>query len=216
MKTITVTPTEKRAAQALIDRYESINRTIPDSVRAIANAKLNTKLTFNDLFRTPGEFGVVHGRAWYSTGIELVTGSWASHAVLYVGNGQIVEAESSGAVLSPADKYIDNILWSGKIFTQTKGEEIAAEGRKLLGTPYSYLGCAAIGLSKITHQHIPKWAQDKLADQGDLFCSQLVDVAYQNAGVQLFDDGRWNGSVTPGDLLDLIMHNLIKNYGRIK
>lgn len=153
-----------------------------------------------------GEFGVVHGRAWYSTGIELVTLSWASHAVLYVGEGKIVEAESTGAVLSDADKYSE-IIWSGDRFTNGRGEAIAAAGKSLLGTPYSYYGVAALGLSKITHQHIPVFMQHRLADRGDLFCSQLVDVAYQKAGVQLYDDGRYNGSITPGDLMALIAHD---------
>jgi hypothetical protein len=35
-------------------------------------------------------------------------------------------------------------------------------------------------------------------------CSQLVDLSYHEAGVELFDDGRIPGDVSPGDLLDLI------------
>ena len=37
-----------------------------------------------------------------------------------------------------------------------------------------------------------------------MICSQLVDQCYQYAGVQLFDDKRWPGYVTPGDLADLL------------
>lgn len=36
---------------------------------------------------------------------------------------------------------------------------------------------------------------------GSLICSQYVDTAYnRGGGVHLFDDGRWEGYVTPGDL----------------
>ena len=37
-----------------------------------------------------------------------------------------------------------------------------------------------------------------------MICSQLVDEAYARAGVQLFDDGRLPGDVTPADLYGLI------------
>lgn len=153
----------------------------------------------------PGQYGVTHGHSFLSTGIEVVTRSWASHAFLYVGDGLIVEAQADGAVLSDVHKYDGNVVWCPQwAAVEVDGEKIAEAGRALIGTPYSYLGVAAIGVAKITGRHTPAWAQRRLNDKGDLFCSQLVDEAYQRAGVHLFDDGRWNGAVAPSDLLALI------------
>lgn len=149
----------------------------------------------------PGQFGVTHGHGLLSIGIEAITRSWASHAFLYVGDGMILESEYNGAVFSDAHKYDGDVIWSSPYLTAKRGETIAKAGQTLLGTPYSYLGVAAIGVAKITGRHTPEWARRRLDDNGDLFCSQLVDVAYQLAGVQLFDDGRWPGAVAPSDLL---------------
>lgn len=151
-----------------------------------------------------GEFGLVHGSGWVGAGIRLVTRSDVAHAFVYVGHGLIVEAEASGAVLSPVHKY-KQVLWSGSELTEGRGAAIARQARSLLGTPYSFLGVAALGIALITDTHVPRWAQRRLDDDGDLFCSQLVDVAYRNAGVQLFDDGRWPGAVSPASLESLIL-----------
>lgn len=152
----------------------------------------------------PGQYGVTHGHTFLGIGIEVVTRSWASHAFLYVGDGLIVESEADGAVLSDVHKYDGDVVWCPPRFTDGRGDLIATAGRALVGTPYSYLGAAAIGVAKITGRHTPAWARRRLDDEGDLFCSQLVDEAYQRAGVHLFDDGRWNGAVAPSDLLALI------------
>lgn len=150
-----------------------------------------------------GQYGITHGKGILSKGIELVTRSWASHAFLYVGDGLIVESEADGAVLSDAHKYDGDVVWCPPRLMDGRGEQIAKAGLSLVGVPYSYLGIAAIGVAKITGEHTPKWAQKRLDDRGDLFCSQLVDEAYQRAGVHLFNDGRWPGAVAPGDLLAL-------------
>jgi hypothetical protein len=39
-------------------------------------------------------------------------------------------------------------------------------------------------------------------------CAELVDLAYQRAGVQLFDDGRQPLDVTPADLADLLLKEI--------
>jgi hypothetical protein len=43
-----------------------------------------------------------------------------------------------------------------------------------------------------------------IGDRHGLICSQLVDLAYQRAGRQLFDDGRWPGYVMPSSLAQLL------------
>ncbi len=59
------------------------------------------------------------------------------------------------------------------------------------------LGLVGIGITW-------KWAAQRVADPSRLICSELVDLAYDRAGVHLFSDGRLPSGVTPGDLEDLI------------
>jgi len=56
----------------------------------------------------------------------------------------------------------------------------------------------------------PGWLLDYVAGTGHIICSQLVDQCYLDAGVHLFDDGRFVGDVTPGDLAHV---GTIENIG---
>ena len=150
-----------------------------------------------------GEFFVVRTGGWAGWLIRTVTRSSVNHAGVYVGNGRIVEAEPHGARLGYADAYPDAI-WSGAAITQGKGPEIQQAALKLLGTPYSWLDCAAIGLADIFGGHrLPLFIRRRIERTDRLMCSALVDYAYHLAGVQIYDDGRLFGDVSPGDLYDL-------------
>ncbi|MEU1074321.1 MULTISPECIES: hypothetical protein [unclassified Streptomyces] len=154
---------------------------------------------------TPGDFALtrisgVTGRL-ISAGQALV-GDRApvQHAYVYVGAGWIVQAMPGGAELIPLEAASVPVLWSTGLIPLTAAERIRICGaaRRLVGTPYSFLDYASIGLA---HWHIrPRWLRDYVADSRHLICSQLVDVAYETAGVRLFTDGRIPGDVTPGDL----------------
>ena len=148
-----------------------------------------------------GAFGVVRTGGWVARGIRWVTHSTVNHAFVYVGDGKIVEAEPSGAILAPI--HYSDIIWSAAP-PRGKGAAIAAAAKKLVGTPYSWLDCACIGLAKLFGWHVPGPVRARLNRRERLMCSQLVDTAYLDAGVHLFSDGRIPGDVSPGDLLDLI------------
>lgn len=151
-----------------------------------------------------GEFGVVRTGGWAGWLIRTVTRSEVNHAFVYVGRGRIVEAEPNGARLGYADAYPDAI-WSGVAITEGKGFDIANAARSLLGTPYSWLDCVSIGLAHIFGGHrIPMFIRRRITRTDRLMCSALVDYAYHLGGVDLYDDGRLFGDVSPGDLLDLI------------
>jgi hypothetical protein len=69
--------------------------------------------------------------------------------------------------------------------------------RQLRGTPYGWLQYPYIGLAARGHH----WRLLKsLIGNKRVIGSQLVDLIYLNNGMRLFDDGRWPGQVTPGDL----------------
>jgi hypothetical protein len=127
------------------------------------------------------------------------------HAVLHVGDGQIVEAEPGGARLAPWDKYGDRARWSTGIVTLTDTQRllIASAGRGYVGTPYSAADYLAIAAHRL---RLPGSALLKgyVATSRHMICSQLVDRAHCDGGSHLFQDGRWEGYVTPGSLNHLL------------
>lgn len=153
----------------------------------------------------PGDFALTKiaglTGAFISAGQHLVgDGAPIQHALVYVGNGEIVQAMPGGAELVPLEEANTPYIWStGRIpLTAAERVRIVGAARGLVGTPYSFLDYASIALAHFRIR--PAWVRDYVADSGHLICSQLVDEAYKRGGVQLFDDGRLPGDVTPGDL----------------
>lgn len=128
------------------------------------------------------------------------------HAFVYVG-GMVIEAEPSGARARTITRYDTPgqlTLWStGAIpLTGAQRTAICLAARGYIGTGYSALDYLAIGLHS---WHIPApGLRSFIASTRSMICSQLVDRVYQDAGVQLFTDNRWNGYVTPADLAGVI------------
>jgi uncharacterized protein YycO len=157
----------------------------------------------------PGDFALtkisgITGR-FVAAGQALVgDAAPVQHALLYVGDGQIVQAMPGGAELISLAEASEPVAWSTGHFKMTDQQRfnIAMEARSLVGTPYSFLDYASIALA---HYRIrPRWVRDFVADTGHMICSQLVDEVYLRAGIHLFDDGRLPGDVTPGDLWKLL------------
>jgi hypothetical protein len=148
---------------------------------------------------TPGDFGVVRTGDWTGAVIRHVTRSEWNHALVAVTPFVAVEARPSGAGTVLLSAY-RNIAWYKA--PDGKGPEIADRARGLVGVPYGWPDILSVGLLQY---HIkPHLLRAFVADENRLICSQLVDLAYSQAGVHLFDDGRWPGDVTPGDLGRLI------------
>lgn len=160
----------------------------------------------------PGDFALtrIYGitGAFISAGQHLVgDGAPIQHAFVYVGNGYIVQAMPGGAEMIRLEDASEPYIWStGRVpLTEIQRLFISEYAIGLVGTPYSFLDYASIALA---HYRIrPRWVRDFVADSGHLICSQLVDEAYKRAGVQLFDDGRLPGDVTPGDLWWLLQRD---------
>lgn len=153
----------------------------------------------------PGDFGLVSIRGIAGLGVRI--GQWLNgdglldyhHAFVVLDRGEILEAEPGGARIRPLSQYDGtNAIYSSWDLTDDQRAAIVREARPLLGTPYSVLDYLSLALHRL---HIPApHLRRYIADSGHLICSQLVDLAYERAGIQLFDDGRWPGDVTPGDL----------------
>lgn len=159
----------------------------------------------------PGDFAVTTVRGQVGALISL--GEWLNgsrfghwdHAFVYVGDGQLVEAEPGGARVAGLDEYAGRpVAWStGHInLTEEMRASVVAAARARIGTPYSAMDYLAIAAHRF-HLPVP-WLRKYVASSKHLICSALVDKVYQDAGVQLFRDGRWNGYVTPADLAELI------------
>jgi cell wall-associated NlpC family hydrolase len=151
-----------------------------------------------------GDFGVTRTNGPAAWLIRLVTRSAVNHAFVYVGNGQIVEANPSGAAIGTVDEY-PNAIWSHVALTTQQRHAINNAARSLVGTPYSWVDDACIGLADLFGWHVPEPVRARLNRRDRLQCAQLVDTAYAMAGVHLFVDGRVPGDCAPSDLLDLIV-----------
>lgn len=119
------------------------------------------------------------------------------YAALPAGTVMIIEAEPHGAVEVPWHWGHADHLWSTG--TGLSNPTMAVSALLLKGTPYSFLDYAAIEAHQL-HLNVPG-LEEYIKSTGHLICSQLVDVAAQEASrpVKLFDDGRWNGRVKPSD-----------------
>jgi hypothetical protein len=100
----------------------------------------------------PGTFGCQHGGGFLGDVIRYVeqaeskssrflTGdheaAWAGHVVVYVGGGQIVQAEWPRVVLSPAPADSAVIWASGQPLTDAQRDKGVQAVRALVGTPYN-------------------------------------------------------------------------------
>lgn len=156
-----------------------------------------------------GDFGLVKMNG--DSGRLIRFGQWLNgdgfadyeHAFVYVGNDRIIEAEPSGAKLSHVTEYRDVVWSTGWIdVTDAQRRVIAQTARGLEGIRYSFADYFAIAAKRL---HVPGSGllKNYVGSSRHMICSQLVDYCYQKAGIQLFNDKRWNGYVTPADLYGL-------------
>jgi cell wall-associated NlpC family hydrolase len=168
----------------------------------------------------PGMFFLHHGQSWVSRSVSSAQafvrgGSFWTHAGLYLGNGKIIEAQPGGARICDFSPEYDHamVLWSDAPIQRELAahpgdpwgieEElraaVVAAASKLENTPYSFLDYLSVAA---VEWKWPGWEKLRgyVQSSGHLICSALVDRAYMNAGVHLFDDRRLPGDVTPGDL----------------
>ena len=150
----------------------------------------------------PGDHFVVRTGGWAGQVIRLGTQSQVNHAgIVLDADGATVEAQPGGAVYGHLSRYRRHLVVVNdlELLTDLQRARIAVEARALVGTPYSWLDIVALGLTAVGIRWA--WLAKRVARTDRLICSQLVDLAYDRAGVHLFNDGRLSSAVTPGDLL---------------
>lgn len=165
----------------------------------------------------PGDFGLVHmggdsGKLIHAG--EIANGDGFAdyeHAFVYVGGGQIVEAEPGAARLTQV--HYSNILWStGHIpLSLTERRLIVEAAHGYVGTPYSAADYFAIAAKRLGLGPLVPGLKAYVASSKHMICSQLVDQCYSDAGVHLFKDGRWPGYVTPAALADILTESHLRS-----
>jgi len=125
------------------------------------------------------------------------------HALIYVGDGMVVQAMPSGAELIRLEDASPVVMWSTDLIDLRDSERflIAYEALRLVGTPYSFLDYLSIALERLGIHS--KLIRDRVESSGHLICSQLVVLAYERAGIDLFP-GTFPGDHTPGDIYHLL------------
>lgn len=170
----------------------------------------------------PGDYGLVtipgRGGKLIRLGQFLIGDGYHdySHAFVYVGDGMVIEADPDGAAYRPYNYDNAAVLWSSDILHVDTGYDlvpieltdldrtgICQAAMSYEGVPYSWLDYFAIAAHRF-HTTNARKLQAYVHSSGHMICSQLVDQCYVDAGVHLFQDHRWPGYVTPGDLTQLL------------
>lgn len=150
-----------------------------------------------------GCFGVSHGSGLAGELIRHATESWAGHAFVYIGNGQIVEGWAPVARVAPADSHPDAVWNAHEALTDEQRMQIVARAQALVGTPYdwsAYVGFALEVLKLRSGSQLdPVFKQDRWR-----VCSALVADCYERAGITI-DGGQTDPNlVSPADLYNRI------------
>jgi hypothetical protein len=102
---------------------------------------------------------------------------WANHVVVYVGDGEYVEAAPTLNPLRPRGVGISQLRdpsqfrWSTGKDLGAPGERIAEEALGMVGTPYAILDVVAFLLVLLGYD--PRWLRARLNRPDRLFCSQV-------------------------------------------
>lgn len=122
------------------------------------------------------------------------------HVFLYLGDGQIIEAEPGGARIADLTEYDSRtIAWVR--CPEDRRQAVVEAARTLEGTPYSAADYFALALHRF---RIPAPGLRRYIESSNhLICSALADRAARIGGWNLFQDGRWEGYVTPAAIAHL-------------
>ncbi len=171
------------------------------------------------------------GDAAVSSVIRASTGSRFSHAALYVGNDEIIEAIGVGVVRqSVARAMRDDILVSvyRRIrMSDAQAQQVIRYVTAQVGKPYDEAGAAGAGITSVRGFMIAVFAGsvfpitglatgyavgadiiNRINPEGSFFCSELVALAFQRANVSL---GSGAASTTPADISSAHLLNFIGN-----
>lgn len=190
----------------------------------------------------PGDIILTSQPTLRSAGIQLMTFAPVSHAAVYVGNGQVVEAVGSGVRVRTLAKLMEEeavavaLRYPELSAEQAKG--VRSVAMEKVGRSFNYVGVAlhvpfSINRRLCELPMIPSLVRDAcvrgiggihhlVTSRRALFCSQLVLQSYRQAGVPITDaDPRL---ISPADILHMRegdvpsvrVHRPLKFVGHLK
>ena len=174
--------------------------------------------------------------AFISKAIRNVTDSSVSHAMLYVGDGLIVDATGHGVDVRPLAEAIFDaslaVAYRHPQMTPGKAMVVRDFAGRRIGSKYSVRGivgqlgakidnavfCDANDVHRLTGQGNCQVAVKRLnmsvASDQQLFCSQLVIEAYQKAGLPITKTPP--SFTSPEELVRLRLIDTIRYVGHLK
>jgi uncharacterized protein YycO len=218
----------------------SVHQALRFQNSSIAPETTDVRLVPEDL--QPGDIILTSVPTLTSAGIQLMTFAPVSHAAIYIGDHQVVEAVRSGVRV----RRLDDLLLEEAVVLAFRHPELNAEQARSIsayllqqvGTDFNYLGIAL---------HVPFAVNRKLCElplmpsalrdfcvraiggiyhlatsERRFFCSQLVLQAYRHAGVPITDaDPRL---ISPADILHMregdvpsvMIHKPLRHLGHLK
>ena len=153
-----------------------------------------------------GETVRYHG---WRKGLQMLVGrwtapvddpTWANHAAVYVGDGQLIEALGSGLVMSPVSKYGPDAYRVAPlaeirqdVSAEARADLVAfAKAQLLRHGPYGWLSIASIVVQILTPSKLD------LSYDGALICSAFAAQCWEHAGLIL--PTRSSLTTSPADL----------------
>ena len=150
-----------------------------------------------------GDYGVVKTNGWAARFIQVGTMSRWNHAFIYIGNGQIVEANPTGVAISPVSKY-PKIAWNQhEELTDAQRAKIVKKATSFVGDSYGFGAIAIIALKILGLKIIPT-LRKAVEDENSVICSQLVAWSYSVARKKVSD--KPHVFTTPGDLAERLIY----------
>jgi uncharacterized protein YycO len=149
-----------------------------------AEARLASYVAPNGDRVLPGCYGVGRGGAITGELIRHAVGSWAGHAFVYIGDGQIVEAAPPAVRVVPAAAHPDAV-WNVRYrLTDAQRARICARARALVGDPYAYPAYTGFALKVLKLNDGAELDPVFKADHW-VVSAELVADCYAYAGIRL-------------------------------
>lgn len=159
----------------------------------------------------PGTIGLsrIRGPLGAAIGLgQLINGdaSRYTHAFILLDDDTTLGAYPGGARIASYEWEVaahGQPGWLRMPLTPEQGARVVQVARGYVGTPYSLVEYSALAAVRLG---LPsEWLRRYVADSHHMICSQVCDKIYLDAGINLFQDGRSPGDVTPGDLANLAL-----------
>ena len=153
----------------------------------------------------PGCYGVSHGAGLTGELIRHATESWAGHAFVYIGNGQIIEAAPPVAKISSAASHPDAV-WNVRYpLTDDQRDKICDRAHALVGCPYDYPAYIGFAL-EVLKLRTGGQLDPVFGDDHWRVCSALVADCYEyaGAGAGLEEGLKYPNLISPADLYNII------------